>query len=232
MPVPSLEGGMPMKQSGDAVDYEVVREDDDGFGWIAYPDEEMQRASHAVRTPEGVYVIDPVDVPGLDEHLAALGSVAGVVLTLDRHERDCAAIATRHDAPVLVPEFFGDPSFDVEIEPLRGRLAQFDVVPVVNKSFWNEVALWDADAGVLWVSEALGTSAYFRTPGERLGVHPMVRAFPPRTQLGGLDPSAIYCGHGHSITTDASDALTTALGGSRRRMPRLYAGIAKNLVFG
>jgi len=221
---------MPMKGSGTAESYEVVRDDADGFGWIAYPDEEMQRASHAFTTDEGVYVVDPVEFPDLDEHLQALGDVAGVVLTLDRHERDSAAIARRHDVPVFYPEFFGEPDVDAETKPLRGVLGQFDVIPIVNTPFWNEVALWDADAGVLWVSEAVGTVEYYTTGSETLGVHPMLRAFPPRKKLGDLSPCELYCGHGAGVTTGATAALEDALAGSRKRMVGLYAKTLKGLV--
>jgi hypothetical protein len=219
-----------MKQTGPADAYEVVREDDDGFGWIAYPDEEMQRASHAFHTDDGVYVVDPVDVDDLDDHLADLGDVAGVVLTLDRHERDSAAVARRHDVPVYVPEFFGKTSLDAETKPLRGVLDRFKVVPVMNTPFWNEVALWDADSGELWVSEAVGTVEYYTTSDEELGVHPMLRAFPPRKQLGDLTPGELYCGHGRGITKGATGALQDALAGSRKRMFGLYAKTLKNAV--
>ncbi|NHN40975.1 hypothetical protein G9C85_04900 [Halorubellus sp. JP-L1] len=221
---------MPLKKTGSAEAYEVVREDDDGFGWIAHPEEGMQRASHAFDTDEGVYVVDPVDVDGLDDHLAALGDVAGVVLTLARHERDCAAVANRHDVPVFVPEFFGSTDLDAETEPLRGVLARFDVRRVLNTPFWNEVALWDADSGELWVSEAVGTVDYYTTKPEELGVHPMLRAFPPRKQLGDLAPGELYCGHGAGITTGAPKALEDALAGSRKRMVGLYAKTLKNAL--
>jgi len=219
-----------MKQSGTPEDYEVVREDAAGFGWIAFPDEEMQRASHAFATDDGTYVVDPVDVADLDDHLAELGEVAGVVVTLDRHKRDCATVATRHDVPVHVPEFFGDLDLDAETRPLRGVLDRFDVVPVLNTPFWNEVALWDDDSGELWVSEAVGTVEYYTTGEESLGVHPMLRAFPPRSTLGDLSPGELYCAHGAGVTTGATAALTDALAGSRKRMLGLYVKTLKGAL--
>jgi len=221
---------MPIKKTGPADAYEVVREDDDGFGWIAYPEEGMQRASHAFDTEDGVYVVDPVDFGDLDDHLAELGDVAGVVLTLARHERDCATVAERHDVPVFVPEFFGEPSMDADTEPLRGVLARFDVRRVLNTPFWNEVALWDDETGELWVSEAVGTVSFSTTGPEELGVHPMLRALPPRKQLGDLSPGELYCGHGAGVTTGATAALRDALAGSRKRMFGLYAKTLKNAL--
>jgi len=219
-----------MKKSGTAESYEVVREDAAGLGWIAFPGEEMQRASHAFATDDGVYVVDPVDVADLDDHLAELGEVAGVVVTLDRHKRDSAEVATRHDVPVYVPEFFGDLDLNAETRPLRGVLDRFDVVPVVNTPFWNEVALWDDESGELWVSEAVGTVEYYTTDGEELGVHPMLRAFPPRSKLGELSPGELYCAHGAGVTTGATTALNDALAGSRKRMLGLYAKTLKSAL--
>ena len=62
---------MGMKGDGEADLHEIDRFDG-GVGWIAYPDEAMERASHAVAVPneesetDDVWVFDPVDAPGLD----------------------------------------------------------------------------------------------------------------------------------------------------------------------
>ena len=59
---------MGLKAAGDARLHEIDRFDG-GVGWIAYPEETMERASHAlaVHDEEGdadeVWVIDPVDAP-------------------------------------------------------------------------------------------------------------------------------------------------------------------------
>lgn len=44
----------------------IVDRFDGGVGWIAQPDETMRRAAHAVESDEGLWIIDPVDVAGLD----------------------------------------------------------------------------------------------------------------------------------------------------------------------
>lgn len=53
---------------------------DGGFGWIAEPEETMQRASHALVDNGDVWIVDPVDTSGLDEQIAEKGEVTGVVV--------------------------------------------------------------------------------------------------------------------------------------------------------
>ena len=89
---------MPMKGSGPATDFEEIDRRDEGVGWIAYPDERMERASHAFAVDGEVWVVDPVDVDGLDELLAEFGDVAGVVTLLDRHKRDADTVASSASA--------------------------------------------------------------------------------------------------------------------------------------
>ena len=56
-------------RSGESVD--IVDAFDGGFGWQAQPEESLQRASHALATDDGLWLLDPVDAPGLDAELAA-----------------------------------------------------------------------------------------------------------------------------------------------------------------
>ncbi|WP_058366762.1 hypothetical protein [Haloparvum sedimenti] len=213
-----------------------------GVGWIAYPDEEMERASHAVAVHNeesdtgepDVWVFDPVDGEGVDDLLAELGTVAGVVLGLDRHKRDAAAVARRHDVAVHIPEWMTGVQADLDapVEQFGGRLADtgFRTLQVRNSSIppWQEAAFFDGET--LIVPEAVGTASFFRVEGERLGVHPMLRVVPPRTVLGGLDPDRILVGHGEGIHENAAEALREALSGSRRSAPRLYAKTVRSLL--
>ena len=64
---------------------------DHGFGWQA--DEFLQRTSHAVLAGGRVWITDPIDAEGIDERINELGEPAGVVQLVDRHRRDCAAVA-------------------------------------------------------------------------------------------------------------------------------------------
>jgi hypothetical protein len=224
-----------MKRSGDATDWKEIDRTDDGVGWIAYPDETMQRASHAVVDDGDVWVIDPVDVPDLDDLLAEFGEVAGVVILLDRHKRDCAKLANRHDVSVWVPEFMDGVTeeLDAPTETFRYGLAETDITAhkVIDNRMWQEALLYCENTETLIIPEAVGTTDYFRTGTERLGVHPMLRMTPPKN-INRLDPERIRVGHGPGIHDGASEALDDALAGSRRRTPWLYLGTAKRALFG
>jgi hypothetical protein len=222
---------MTMKEDGEAELHEIDRFDR-GVGWIAYPGETMERASHALAVPnedgdDDVWVIDPVDAPGVDDLLAEFGSVAGVVVGLDRHERDAATVAARHDVPVHVPEWMTGVVDDVDV-PVRRfgrRLADsgFESIRIRDSAVppWQEVGLFDGET--LVVPESLGSASYFRGDRERLGVHPMLRLTPPRTALSGLDPDRVLVGHGVGVHENAAAAVEDALEGSRRKAPGLYA---------
>ncbi|WP_435063301.1 hypothetical protein [Halobaculum sp. EA56] len=216
-----------MKGSG-AADLAAVDEFDGGVGWIAYPDETMERASHALSVDGEVWVLDPVDADGVDDLIAGLdGDVAGVAVCLDRHRRDAAAVATRHDVPVYVPDWMTGVAakLDAPVERFGRTLGGLRAITVRDSSIppWQEVALSDEDGGTLYVPEAVGTSAYMRTGAERLGVHPMLRLTPPRRALSGLDPERVLCGHGPGVLEDGADALSEALDVARSNAPGLYA---------
>jgi len=209
---------------------DVVDRWDRGISWtLAEEVGEMHRTSHAIETDDGLWVIDPVDAPGLDDELAELGEVAGVTLLLDRHKRDAAAVARRHDVPVSLPEPLSAVAdeLDAETERYSRTLAdtEFRTITVVDNRFWHEVALYDRDRGTLIVPEAVGTAEFFRTGTERLGVHPALRLFPPRTALGGLSPDSVHVGHGPGVFDDAANALRVALARSRKSAPKYYAGL-------
>ncbi|WP_090622594.1 hypothetical protein [Natrinema salaciae] len=214
--------------------FEEIDRFDGGVGWIAYPEETMGRASHALEIDGDVWVLDPVDADGIDELFAEFGDVAGVVVMLDRHKRDAAAVADRHDVPVYLPEFF-----EGVTEELDAPVARFDdelsdtglqAFPVVDNRFWQEVALYDPTDGTLVVPETVGTVDYFLAGDEHLGVHPMLRLNPPRAALRGVAPERVLVGHGSGIMEGASQTLEDALAGSRKRTPRLYGGIVRDLL--
>ena len=129
---------------------------------------------------------------------------------LDRHKRDCVALANRLGVPHhVVPQAPFGPFEFLTIRMSRG---------------WKEVALWWAEERVLVCADALGTAHYFRAGGGRLGVHPLLRLRPPRLPV---QPEVILCGHGAGVFTDASGALREALNTSRRRIPWQVAGAVR-----
>ena len=188
---------------------EACDELEGGFGWTEPGF--LARTSHALEVGGAVLVFDPVDAPGIDERICALGEPEAVVQLLDRHERDSVSIAARLGVPHLRMEL-GD-------SKARGRL-----VRIVWNRFWREVAFWEPERRVLVVADALGTVGYFIAPGEAIGVHPLLRLSPPRA-LGELEPEHILCGHGAGVHgPGAYLALREALATSRRRLPRALAG--------
>lgn len=223
-----------MKGSGPA-EFRAVDRTDDGVGWIAYPDETMQRASHALAVDDEVWVIDPVDAEGLDELFAEYGEVAGVVVLLDRHKRDSAAIARRHDVSVWVPSFMDGVSeaLDAPVEQFRHDLADsgFGVHELVNNRFWQEALLYNEETGVLVVPEAVGTTEYFRAGDRPLGVHPALRLRPPK-KLTRLSVESLRVGHGSGIHEDTAATLASAVETARARTPALYWKNLKMLVSG
>ncbi|MDL5360568.1 hypothetical protein [Halalkalicoccus sp. NIPERK01] len=224
---------MPMKRGGEAGDARRIDRFEGGFGWIAFPDEEMQRASHALVSGGEVWLVDPVDTPDLDDWIAEEGDLAGVVVLLDRHTRDAAAIAARHGASVYVPEALADArrEIDAPVETFSKTLpgTGYRAFTVLDTPLWTEVGLYDDENGTLVVAESVGTAGFFRAPGERLGVHPARRLFPP-TALRGFVPERILVGHGEAVTDEAPEALREALSGSRRNTPRLYAKSLKTFL--
>jgi hypothetical protein len=181
-------------------------ETDLGFGWIR--DEFMERCSHALLAGDGVWLLDPLEGEGVEERVRALGEPAGVIQLLDRHERDCAAFAER----------LGVPHHVVPRMPVPG--APFELRVVANRRWWREVALWWPGREALVCGDALGTVGYFVAPGERLGVHPLLRPVPPRDVFRDLAPSHVLCGHGEGVHEGAADALEEALRTARRRILR------------
>ena len=186
-----------------------------GFGWIAAEPPAMQRASHALVHEGGVWLVDPVEGEGLHERIAAHGEVRGVLQLLDRHGRDCAALAVRHGVPHLETPFDGLPG------------TPFQTIGLTRRRRWREVALWWPQPAVLAVSEALGTSPFFAAPGERLGVHALLRLVPPR-RLTGIPARHLLVGHGPPLEgEDVPELIARAVARSRREIPRLLLGMGR-----
>ncbi|MFC7154820.1 hypothetical protein ACFQPA_05040 [Halomarina halobia] len=225
---------MPMKGSGPTSLREIDRFEG-GVGWLAYPDERMQRASHALATDGEVWLVDPVDARGLDDLLSDLGTVRGVVLLLDRHRRDAATIARRHGVAVHRPSWMSnvDAELEVPIDDVETSLdgTGFRVHKLVDWPVWREAYLYDETDGTLVVADALGTAPYFCTSDERIGVHPMLRPLPP-TELADLDVERVLVGHGEGVHEDATRAVRDAVTNGRRRTPALYARTVREFVFG
>jgi hypothetical protein len=181
-----------------------VDEFEGGFGWFV-PGDSRRRTSHALVVDGGVWLIDPVDDPALDERVRAAGEPRGVVQLLDRHNRDCAALAARYGVPhVRVPATTGSP---------------FELVPVASLPFWRESVLWWEEGRVLACADVLGTVAYWVAPGEELGLNPVFRVKPPGA-LAAFEPLHVLVGHGRGVHgPDTPAVLRRALDTARRQLP-------------
>jgi hypothetical protein len=183
-----------------------------GFGWIV--DEAMTRTSHALATDGKVWLVDALDWPDAIDRALALGEPAGVVQLLDRHDRDCAALASRLGVPhVIAPD------------ELRG--SPFTCIPVMRRKRWRESALWWPDARTLVTADVLGTNRFYTGGKAPVGVHLFLRLTPPRA-LGWFEPEHLLVGHGEGVHGAAANhALRDALRTSRRRLP----GVLLHLLF-
>lgn len=217
-----------------------------GFTWIAHPDESMHRASHALAldadgglladdepvVDADVLVVEPIDAAGLDDQLAELGSVAGVVVLAELHRRDAAVLAKRHEVPVYLPAAIAGLKrrLDVPVEVFEGTLpgTSMRAIPTLEGVPWSESVLYDAATGTLVATEVLVTSRQATGPGERLAVGPYARLRPPRDALGELEVERVLVGHGEPLLDEAQTHLDHALANARRGLP---AYLLQDLVF-
>ena len=191
-----------------------VDELDVGVGWIET--ETLSRTSHALSVDGRVWLTDAIDGEGVEERVRALGEPAGVIQLLDRHGRDCAALAARLGVPLhVVPDSLPE--------------TPFRFLPVRQGRWWQEVALWWPERRILVCADALGTVPFFRAGDEPAGLHPFLRLRRPRA-LAGLGVEHLLVGHGEGIHGPAAGAaVEAALRTARRRLPRLLAGLPRVL---
>lgn len=176
-------------------------------GWI-HPDPSwMLRAGHAILSGGNVWIIDPPAGDGVLERIVQLGVPGAVIQLLDRHNRDCADVAHRLGVPHYRLPFGGVAD------------APFQVVPILDVPGWHEVALWFPAEKTLVCADALAAAPGYTARRERVGVHPMLRAFPPR-KLAELDVQRLLLGHGHGIDgPEAREAVRDALDSARKNIP-------------
>jgi hypothetical protein len=189
-----------------------LEEHDAGVTWTMR--EAMARTSHALADDGRVWLVDPIDDP---EALAAAqrrGEVAGVIQLLDRHRRDAEQLAERYGVPHLrMPGSVPD--------------SPFEVVPVLDRRRWREVALWWPERRALVVAETIGTSPFYAVDGGPAGIHALVRLFPPGA-LRGYPAEHLLVGHGRPRHgAEAAAAIEYAYRHARRDIPRLLAAIPR-----
>ena len=183
-----------------------------GISWVV--DEPMQRASHALVADGRVWFVDPVEVDDIVDRGAALGEPAGVLQLLDRHNRDCAAVAERLGAPLLeVPD-------EVPGSPFEAHAA-------VRVPGWKETALWWPERRALVVAEMVGTSSAFNAGDGGVGMHPMLRALPPQS-IRDFEPEHLLVGHGAPVHgEEAATGLERAHARSRKDIPKALLNLPR-----
>ncbi|ELZ03701.1 hypothetical protein [Natrialba aegyptia] len=210
----------------DSYEFREIDRWDDGVGWLAHPDEGGRRASHVVVGADGIWLLDPLWAPGVDDLLDEFtadreDSVAGVAICSNWHTRDADRFARRYDVPIWVPEWMGRVD-ERTAEPVRHYEGSFDpsirTVRCEPMPLWNEVILYWADHNTLYVPESMGTADPYTVGNERIGLELVRRLDPPRS-LRELEPDRILVGHGAGVLDDATRALEFALAGGRRRFP-------------
>lgn len=223
--------GQPMTTDGDG---SWVTRWDDGFSWIADPDEDIGRASHALEIGGDLHLIEPVDAPDLDDHLSTVGDPQGVIVVMDRHTRDAEAIADRWDVPIFAPEAFDRIAANLSVppEPLEPLLegSSWRSIPLVDNRFWQELALWSSKRRTLLVQEVLGTLSYFCVGDEPIGMHQVSRIRPPRRALEAVRPRRLLVGHGKPIASVDLEAYRRTLRLGRRRLPRAMIGAVRGVL--
>jgi hypothetical protein len=179
-----------------------------GFSWIV--DAPMTRTSHALAVDGQVWLVDPVRDPPALERAAGLGAPQAVLQLLDRHNRDCAALAARLGVPLVVA-------------PDEILCSPFTFVPIMRWKRWQESALWWPATRTLVCADAFGSNRFYTGGKAPLGVHVLLRLTPPKA-LGALGPERVLVGHGAGIVgPDTEEVVHEALRTSRRRLPGVLA---------
>lgn len=188
----------------------TVEEHDLGLSWVV--DEPMRRASHALKDRDRVWLIDPVDAGEALERAAELGRPVAVLQLLDRHNRDCAAVARRLDVPHLkVPDHVPD--------------SPFETVPVMRLPLWKETALWWPGRSALIVAEVLGTSRLYTAGRGAAGMHILLRPLPPGS-LRDYRPEHLLVGHGRPLHgPETGAAVERAHSQARRDLPHVLRSL-------
>ncbi|MFB6186007.1 MAG: hypothetical protein ABEI86_03965 [Halobacteriaceae archaeon] len=223
---------MEIKASGKPANATRIDEWHSGFGWIAYPDELIQRASHGLIHNGGIWLIDPLLTANLESMITDYGEPVGIVILSSLHTRDAVELAKQFEIPIHIPESlqitpstntitFSEELADTGFKPLKG----------VSLPWWQEVALYDGDT--LLVGDMLGTAPYFTARDEEIGIHPLLRLFPP-SKISKLTPERILTGHGAGIMEAGTEQLQTAFNHARLQIPQVWANglklVLKSLI--
>ena len=141
-----------------------------------------------------------------------------MIQLLDRHNRDCGALARQLAVPhVVVPDDLPD--------------SPFAFVRVKRSKRWSESALWWPAERTLVVAEALGTNRFFTGGRAPVGVHLLLRLGPPK-MLAGFAPERLLVGHGEGLSGPETErAIEQALRTSRRALPGVLVRLPSRRLY-
>ena len=187
-----------------------------GVSWIV--DEPATRTSHVLASEGRIWLVDPVRYEPALEWAGQLGEPVAVLQLLDRHNRDCAAVASELGVPhLVVPDAVPE--------------SPFEAIALTRRRLWRETALWWPATRTLVVAEAIGTNRFFTAGGDVAGVQLLLRLTPPSAALGRLVPEHLLVGHGRGVHgPKAAAALQDALEHSRRGLPRVLLRVPAFVV--
>lgn len=222
---------MSMYDRDPSMGYRTIDRWEGGVGWLAYPDETGQRASHAiVGDSGGVWLIDPLDAPGVDDLYTEWGDVVGVAVLSSYHARDAGVFADRHGVPVYLPQWMGrvEERIDAPVKRYTTALGDsgFQIRTCSLLPGAHEAIAYRSSDRTLYVADVLGTAAGATVGEERIGVYLLARLSPPLA-VGEYTPERILVGHGTGVFENAASALADALTGARRRFPAAFLASGK-----
>jgi hypothetical protein len=198
----------------------------EGLSWRPPGEGFMRRTSHALLVEGGVWLVDPLDAAGLDAELAALGDVAGIVITMARHRRDAESLAERLGIEVWAHDALGDVRIGPRLRRFGDRLPDvpFEWISLRGhrtRALWREVAFVWPERRLAVVGESVGTAPYFLMADERVGLHPLRRTSPP-AELARLDAERLLVGHGDGLSAGAGRDLNDLVLRGPARRPALW----------
>ncbi len=204
---------MPFRITTPAEEVTVIKRWEHGITWMAHPEAQMQRASHALIVNDDVWLVDPLDAQDLDDELAELGTVAGVVVLGSEHHRHADRLAARHDVSIHLPAWFEEKAkdFDAPVIEFTDKLADtgFTVLNLKD-GFWQEAGLYHPERRTLAVSDTFMTALFAAQKG-RVELFPPARLAPPREVLDGLAVDRLLVGHGEPVFENAEERIQQAL---------------------
>lgn len=212
---------MPFRITEPAEEVTVIERWDHGMTWMAHPEAQMQRASHALVVDDDVWLVDPLDTLDLDDELAELGTVAGVVVLGSEHHRHADRLAARHDVSIHLPEWFEAEAkdFDAPVVPFTDALADTGfTVLTLKDGFWQEAGLYHPERRTLVVSDTFMTALFAAQEG-RVELFPPARLAPPDEVFDGLDVDRLLVGHGEPVFENAEERIQQALAMDYRSNP-------------